>query len=49
MTHFSTKVQEKKHGQLICIIMTKAGVEEIYNIVTCLDKEICLMPHYCVI
>lgn len=47
MTHF-TKVQEKKHGQLICIIMTKAGVEEIYNIVTCLDKEMYLMPHYCV-
>lgn len=29
-------------------MMTKAGVEEVYNTVTCLDKEMDLMPHYCV-
>lgn len=42
------KCKKEKQGQLICTIMTKAGVEEVYNIVTCLDKKMYLMPHYCV-
>lgn len=40
------KCKKEKQGQLICTIMT--GVDEVYNIVTCLDKKMYLMPHYCV-